>query len=244
MTKGVCIFCKSAGKLTGEHMLPDWLNRRVPPVGEATHQYKRDDGQVTRPEWRGPAFETRVPVVCEGCNGGWMSALEDGDLIEPLVLGSRSVRLTNDKQGRVSAWVFLRAIMIQEHGGESAIPEEHYRELYETKRPPENCLIYLFAFLVGDAPQKDVVSFRSLTVPGMDTAYGLILTIGNLGALIVGHAELGVHAVGFHASFREAVVGVWPAKDHDVEWPPRLSLDAEGCEALAHALLITTSEEA
>lgn len=88
-----CIWC---GQLpfTQEHLLPQWTSRIV-KLSENTRTQTnwqpglRDGRTVSK---QGNPFTLRPRIVCQKCNGGWMSALEQAAIpvLSPLILGETS----------------------------------------------------------------------------------------------------------------------------------------------------------
>src|SRR3712207_2522797 len=75
-----CVFCEQTGKLSAEHVFPDWSQPFLTsPHGKGTQTrvILRRDGtkDETPPRSTDPATVT-VKTVCEPCNNGWMSHLE------------------------------------------------------------------------------------------------------------------------------------------------------------------------
>ena len=98
-----CAFCGRTGKLTGEHVLGDWLSRiglDLDPVAHATGPLNRMGREVGVT----PPFRRTVRDVCGPCNNGWMSQLEDvaRRTLAPLILGEPG-RLAREDQGAIAA---------------------------------------------------------------------------------------------------------------------------------------------
>src|SRR5215207_1941495 len=70
-----CVFCGAGGKMDQEHVLPDWLGRELPDLGEGWHERIGAFG-VSEGRWHNAPFTVTVGTVCPKCNQGWMSDLE------------------------------------------------------------------------------------------------------------------------------------------------------------------------
>ena len=68
-----CIFCGKA-ETSEEHIFPRWLMRRF--RGQGTVEHQKSLHAVPRTE-RDNCLRVRVECACVGCNGGWMSVLQN-----------------------------------------------------------------------------------------------------------------------------------------------------------------------
>jgi hypothetical protein len=68
--RGVCVFCGFTGKLTNEHVWPDWLARFV--IEETRAPWVKVNNQGIERIWDAPMFHLKVRRVCAECNNGWM----------------------------------------------------------------------------------------------------------------------------------------------------------------------------
>lgn len=95
-----CIFCGSRENISQEHVVPNWLRKVIPRVDES-HGFtgfsirRLPDAKsiIYQP---GIAFaegniaNRRVYMVCQRCNNGWMSRLQNElkPILTPLILGT------------------------------------------------------------------------------------------------------------------------------------------------------------
>lgn len=88
-----CIFCEGE-PVSREHLWPQWLAEVVPADAaiECSHTWQRGTSEPT--EFAQRPFQLTVRAVCENCNGGWMSVIEN----EAKHLASGMI------QGRARAW--------------------------------------------------------------------------------------------------------------------------------------------
>ena len=70
-----CLFCGNIGRLTEEHVYGDWL-QKLGFRGPGVRELIEDADLENRILQEGNPFNKRLRIVCEDCNGGWMSALE------------------------------------------------------------------------------------------------------------------------------------------------------------------------
>lgn len=73
-----CAFCGANARLSGEHIWSAWVGKLYgrPTPRRFTFRQMDRDGRVVR-TWRSRDIDMTAKVVCEGCNNGWMSDLEN-----------------------------------------------------------------------------------------------------------------------------------------------------------------------
>lgn len=112
-----CVFCGAGGKLTEEHVFPQWLRRLVDlqvherwlSTTEMSTDSRTDPERVA-----GSVYALRPRIACAPCNNGWMSALEERarPLVSPMVEG-RGGGLTAAEVDVVTAWAQKTAMTAQ-----------------------------------------------------------------------------------------------------------------------------------
>lgn len=106
-----CIFCEGE-PVTREHLWPQWLAEVVPADAaiECSHTWQRGTSEPT--EFAQRPFQLTVRAVCENCNGGWMSAIENETkhLASGMIQGRARV-LHKEGQRTLAVWAALKAMM-------------------------------------------------------------------------------------------------------------------------------------
>lgn len=136
-----CIFCRKAGKITPEHMIPSWMTS-----GEdaSRHLYVRESGgpdfQPVRHVREGPARDLAAKGPCDQCNSGWMNDMDHGvlDVLGPQLIRGKQVRLTRQKKQALAAWAVKYVLMHQlTHGRDRrfAIPDDDYARFHADRTP-------------------------------------------------------------------------------------------------------------
>lgn len=127
-----CVFCGSTSNLTREHVLPNWLKDVGLDLAPSIHQA----GPLNRipRQWSSRPFGTTVKMVCEACNGGWMSALEGAakPVLTPLIRGE-SRRLPDEDQALIAAWTCktaLVSLLLSPNEALPGAPPSEYAALY------------------------------------------------------------------------------------------------------------------
>lgn len=234
-----CAFCGRGGKMSGEHLWPEWFDGIVPRIATEYTSRAIVEG---RNELRGTSKKLasdRVKRVCESCNNGWMSDIEN-DLgkryLAPLIQGN-TMPLTRDTQRAMAVWGTLRvlvfALMIPEH--EVPFPFRRYPEFMERQVPPRDwivrcghytgtrwpCFLWFFRFAITP---------RGIGRPAVPNAHRTTIVAGNLLIQIIGSDS----GIGLPPSAAAGpTISVWPFSD-STDWPASPQLDDARLLAMAH----------
>ena len=146
-SRGKCIFCKEWG-VSKEHVFPDWLQQLLPKGPNDTHQHGTviwalDTNGIpirvpTIRRRQGQASSKKVRTVCENCNNGWLSALEERTkpLLRRMVCG-KPHRLNDLDQRMLATWVAKTAMVAEGvQAGVTAIPQTNRDLLMSSLAPP------------------------------------------------------------------------------------------------------------
>ncbi len=229
-----CAFCGMFGRMTGEHVLGDWLSkigldlRPVPHAAGWSNRMGRDLGTS-------PPYRRTVRDVCASCNTGWMSRLEDiaGRVLTPLILGEPG-RVDVTDQAALAAWVqktTLVAMLVspeQDRAEGYGLPQAEYTELYERR----GLLVPLpfTQFWIGRyegvrnwsvrcAPL--VVTVMGLPYPNVPHAYSMTVILGKL---VVHGVRFTVPSHQVPVTTRQALPQFWPPLG-TVNWPEGAIVD-------------------
>ena len=116
-TRILCIFCNERGPRAREDIIPKWYANEfggTPPFLADHWTYEQGNLIRRRPtRTMGSLAALKLPDICETCNCGWMSGLEDHtkDILLPLMQGSNRV-LNFAAQRQISTWVQLKALTL------------------------------------------------------------------------------------------------------------------------------------
>ena len=144
--KGRCIYCDEPGKLSDEHIFPKWLQEQFPKRHSMTVH------TLTRPEQnespvdakmqeriavrKADPYDIQVRNVCEGCNNGWMSELQN--LTKPLIeeIATGHLRdLSDEERTIVARWAAMTSISLQSHGRILSATSEQRNALMNEQMP-------------------------------------------------------------------------------------------------------------
>jgi hypothetical protein len=217
-----CVFCERDGKLTREHVWPQWVRSYldhpagagtetrtiIRPSGTEEHSYKTRPANVV------------VKSLCEDCNNGWMSELEDR--AKPVLLPIKTALVAGSEFN-------------------PPIPREFYTEFYETRAPVGKVRVW-----IGRTPHLEThtIDFRPMTVrregqdpPAGPNGYQAVLSVGHLAFYVVGWRGPKPQLNRVFSEFGDrALVKVWPYEP-PVTWPPPATITLiTGLDALADTL--------
>jgi len=234
-----CIFCDNV-RLTKEHVWAKWLRDYIPgpPSGYSI------SGQVVYPDTIERQIEHRqadhrnmtVRHVCEECNNGWMSQLQNlcKGIIIPLLKGQYTT-LHRRRQTLLAAWICM-TVMVCEYTQRDkiAVSRRDRRFLKKLQRPPSYWRIWI-SFISGDT-STPIWSHRVLPMvhSESDAIYDDGIPRPNSHATTIRIGDnLIVHALG-SASARSIVrrwrfddkganrklIQIWPIRSSIIHWPP------------------------
>lgn len=128
-----CIFCGEVRKRSNEHVFPKWLQAQL-GIENVPMQLVRGSDK------RNPyGYKSHVAgSVCEGCNNGWMSELEQ--LARPrltdMFTDQGIAALCDTEVHILSLWIFKTSLTLHSAGiFTQLIPDEHYRLAHDRKAP-------------------------------------------------------------------------------------------------------------
>ncbi len=136
-----CVFCKKEVKLTKEHVLPNWLCSLYPTDEMVINEFTG----ASQSQWNSKIFQHTAKVVCESCNGGWMSKLEKD--IKPLLtkmLNLEPLLIQKAEQELLAFWAQKTFLMLNK-----AIPnglkitQDAYDDVYNLKSSSKKILVNL-----------------------------------------------------------------------------------------------------
>lgn len=258
-----CAFCGEDGRLTDEHVFPEWLRIMLPePEPEARNirtlgegnaegysEKKRDEGPRSVP--------SVVKIVCERqCNNGWMSRLETEakTYLEPLIFGRQCQLRTRDQ--RLIAFWAAKTMMVAEYTDPrtQATTTEQRRFLYnhrEDLQLPPVIRIWM-GYRTLREPLRFGYSHRGLRIsPKLwkrpvnarledPNVQQTTFHIGRLLLVVVSTSlNLPRFGVGF-GDFENALRPIYPRPSH-FRWPLARELDNEAMGVIANAVLAMPS---
>jgi hypothetical protein len=234
-----CIFCGKPAS-SGEHLLPEWLQRVLPSDGLVAHY--RIIGGKTVGKWNKKPFTEQAWVVCEGCNHGWMCKLESATkpVLAPAISRRRPFQLDLREQWIAARWAVKTVYVLQALAPELLAPAAHPVLLRENGKPPQQVSVWMGSHARAvDDPISSAYIQQPLTLLSddehlkepVDFGYLGFLAVGGVSFLVVGHrfgnyVELTLGQKGEHPA-GELLSKIWPWTQRVVLWPPPLQMDRE-----------------
>ncbi len=252
-----CIYCGQTGNMSKEDVWPTWLHglitRNIPSYALRDLRFDSlknlDKATATEKKKSGDPRTLRVRWVCQGCNNGWMSQLQEKakPIVLPFMHGEQSV-LNQDQQKTFAGWAAMNVMTAEFRDVRNlSVSAVDRKSLMETRVPPENWKIWIgnldtekwkayyihhrMKVLPDDAPLE---LGHVETVP-IDVVNGCARFYNTQTTTII-YEKLYIYAFSsdvalFTKEFSPGpVCQLWPIKEKELRWPPLHSLkdiDAE-----------------
>ena len=241
----ICIFCGSRAN-SNEDVWPKWVLKLLRKsddeiVPMKTHRYQQPPREYSTAD-----SALKVGNVCEGCNNGWMSKLENEvkSILCPMILGT-SGTLTASHQGRIVTWLTKTAMMYDSMDkGEVFYDELDRHHFRKAVTPFLDTHAWLGCYSESSSLRGSVFHQtlkRKLSSGNFYKQHLLTMSIGHFVAQIASVKRLApgdlATIIDFPTSgpnLNDALVQVWPVSLRDVKWPPALSISTDWLKALAH----------
>lgn len=237
-----CLFCGSP-KVSREHMWSDWVNKCLPTTMFNVTKSDRD-GNVTK--WKSEGLAQTVRAVCEQCNNGWMSRLENEEAkpsLSGLIKYGAPVSVLPIGIKAIATYALKMAIIANATGELAdhpyfSTPERHC--FAKNLEIPMGIQIWLYAL---NAPGKVTGVFNShtrrISVPIKYPFETCVSTfgIGFLGFQVVATRWVNPHLTPFLGGFPGLIenpkwmgrtVQLWPNRGKSIVWPPPFPIQDDG----------------
>lgn len=239
-----CVFC-GGEKLSREHVWPEWSLKLFPPEPDAFSRMQFNFASGDEPIVRVRPAETMEQVVrsvCERCNSGWMSRLENDS--KPYVVRMiRGESLSLDEHGQtlVSAWATKTALMLSLTLPHRLVADRYFQEFYERRSPPGHGIVYLSSF-AGEARSWYHIHGVDFFEPGSDQRFAH----GWAASFVLGHLAVQVLGNDFPEPMnhnpdkyvRMGLIRIAPQGHPLRRWPPAMRLDDDSLDAFARITMV------
>lgn len=120
--KGGCIFCGNKNNLSKQHMWPNWLAKVLPRITTShsntkLNYFREAENIVVAPYFKkhqGHIGGKKLRIVCEDCNGGWMSKLEQkAKPILTAIFVDKNLIITIEDQFILCSWILMTAMVAE-----------------------------------------------------------------------------------------------------------------------------------
>jgi hypothetical protein len=105
-----CAFCPASANITLEHLWSEWIGKALKAY-DITNRRKTESGEVI--SWRTQGMNAAAKAVCETCNGGWMSELENASkpILEDMIVRCKPVTLSPRDIATIAAVTFKNMVV-------------------------------------------------------------------------------------------------------------------------------------
>jgi hypothetical protein len=235
--------------MTKQHVYDDWL-RNLGYDGEGLREFIAEPDQPVFQS--GGPFTKTLRIVCEDCNGAWLSTMEEA--AKPLLISmfrtSGRIELDSDAQLTLARWAFKIVCVLSQMGRIKTFPLAHCREFRRTGLPPATSQIWIGAASVRTEPGREQLAESRYEPRVADLSFGASTVrvpfyvarfrLLNVVFDVFGHgpAHMGLRA-DLSDDLRRALLPIWPSEHPVVWWPPVTNLDViGGIEGLAAVPLV------
>jgi hypothetical protein len=245
----ICIFCGS-GKLSKEHIWPSWANSLLAPKSPVNRIETRlavspgdtSPREVYRRDVPEPTIDKQIRIVCEPCNNGWMSRIEQAckDVITSLILG-KPVTLDVISQRLVVNWAVLKLIVCEQNDPTNLVTTPEIRTAFKDGRTiPTRARVYIARCGQGGWESSvwrhaDTIGARDQPRPGSMNVQAMTLGIGELLVHMV-HSTTPVFEPALDHRKSGLVEQIWPTDKAVIIWPPKRRLTPAEASRIAHTL--------
>ena len=242
-----CAFCDAeAVEKGGEHIWDDWLNKELPKGRYHATKRLTIDSPVIR--YTATSLNEKLPVVCEKCNSGWMSALTNKTKEtfsramlkgEPFSLGARDAAL-------LAAFTFMKAVVTNHSIDDDVFFTRAERERLRTSLAVPPLVKMWFAAYQGAArfSTKNNLGIISPNEPG--PFYGMEFcsssyVVGKLALQLLAPRWKDIRDKGKprltlspNVYWQLAAIQFWPHNGTILSWPPEKYLGDNVIEAFIY----------
>jgi hypothetical protein len=228
-----CVFC-GHGKATREHVWPDWISKMlVKRFGDKNPSWTVEARGKKR---RVKAPDVVVKHVCEACNSGWMSELEDQakPVLVPMMMRDKATYLTPADQRLLSTWAMKTMLMADlfRDRAERGLPPSLYLRFFEDKCPPKHHAIIWTAayggekFALSSKTTRGTVQAthsynrHGILEPGDITMEASLFTVRLLSVVFQVFVNVGYQGPVTDAHEGTLFARIWPGSGRALSWPP------------------------
>ena len=137
MNKKKCIFCNTilSGNRSNEHIFPQWLldHLQIRDAEITPTHFSRSSGKAVSTR-KHTADDLLAGRICERCNSGWMSDLENevkSNIVALISAEKEVVDLSGDERIALARWAAKTAYLLNFASNyHKNVPDDHYSYLY------------------------------------------------------------------------------------------------------------------
>jgi hypothetical protein len=224
-----CAFCTNSGKMSAEHIFPQWVRGLFPGkkaafyIGGASNRNERFETETI--DWK-------AKVVCEKCNTTWMSDIEGvhgKPVLTPFIVGEIGIPITQETARSIALYAFKTAV-VANHADHKLQPFFSARLRHEFRVNhgiPGNVNIWICGIKhhQGDVRIKTVYYSGQLSTTNHWKMYVFTCGIGCLIMQVVAVEQFGRIRFLPHARYKDIGIPITLPISPDCVWPGRYVLD-------------------
>lgn len=236
----ICQFCGSSDPLTLEHAWPDWAIAYVRQGSDGHHMITSERYGQIHAQWKGPAPEITVRILCDTCNTKRLGGIEAeaAPILKRLIIARKRMLVLRPQVALIALWTVKTAMVFEFTAGSEREPfytPEQRKALAMERRVPDKTTV-LLARYVG--PQRLMFDYaRDLVLNPIDggDSYDAFVSTVSIGQFVC-------QAISHRAPMRESAQmlrtgshvakQIWPTVPN-LYWPPGFYLDDEALDAFA-----------
>jgi len=238
-----CAFCSTTANITGEHLFSDWINKILGLRKKNKVFLVTEFGLDGKPVRSYPSakLNLKVPVVCDKCNNGWMSDIENNrakPAMADLILSDEGKLLTPENIESIAVFAF-KCLAIGDYSLETGVREETIisqsvrDEFKKSLSLPPGFQLWLAAFqeeghgiFQGMYHTPPAESDRRFEFYALTFGSGFFLCQALFGRSLSSFPRP-FSGVRQGPAWNKFAIPVWPASGTHVLWPPKKPLTVD-----------------
>jgi hypothetical protein len=215
-----CAFCPATAN-NKEHIFSDWMNLLLP--GEKRMRRLDPEGN-SLDAWTSPGLDLKAKVVCESCNNGWMSALEQEHAmpaIADLIIGNLDVPISQQTARSIALFAFKTAVILDHMSRSRSIrffPKAARHRFKSTLEIPFNVRVWIAGYL---KPRTGACfTLYPEHAASVLELYVCNYRAGHFAFQVVAERKPTFLTILPAAGFEHLAVPLWPRIPEAFTWPP------------------------
>jgi hypothetical protein len=216
-----CAFCPETANMSGEHLWSDWMNPLLP--GKKHFTIRNENREVIK-NWVAPKLDWTANVVCEACNNGWMSELENNHArpsMGELIKGKLDIPIKQSRADSMALFGFKTTVIL-DHLRRSNQPFFERSARHEFRKSltiPRNVGMWLTGFSgLGRGEINTLYGKGSVDADKILETYVCTYAVEHLVIQIVSYKADGIR--GMRTKDKFVAIPFWPRIPDDFVWPP------------------------
>jgi hypothetical protein len=246
-----CIFC-GHDVLTKEDIWPQWIIKLLKkhPDEIVPMRAKRHTDPLTK--WLKMGNRAlEFNGVCQNCNNGWMSTLEDdtSPIVTPMII-DEAVTLDSLQRFKLAQWTMKCAMLFEFMDGGGRFYTQEDRSQFQATLVPRGDFLDIWLCHYSGTIFRAATDHRVVQLKGssgrpyqghiMTMVFGhLVIQILNIKCLEVDDITPGIK-VRTDGEWTDTIVNIDPAISL-VQWPPKLSLDDSQLNAFSSRFIMSSA---